>query len=307
MIYTAETENKNAWNSFPQIRLIRKAGNTVPEEAGEKTPILQFPNLEATGVIRQAFSTRLGGVSGPATAEFLEMPHLASMNLSFSRGDDPEHVRENFRRIAEELGAEPERFVFTDQTHTAVVRVVTEEDAGKGLTRPRDYTDTDGLVTNVPGIVLSVFTADCVPVAMVDPVHKAIGLVHSGWKGTVGKISAEAIRLMNEKYGTDPKDLVCAVAPSICQDCYEVSEDVAEHFRNAYPGRETEIMIDKHNGHYQLDLWAANRICLEEAGVPESQIAVTGICTACNADYMFSHRASHGMRGNMGAFLMLKE
>ena len=232
-------------------------------------------------------------------------------------------MRENFRRVAEELGVPAERFVFTDQTHTANVRVVTEADAGKGLTRPKDYRDTDGLVTNVPEIVLSAFTADCVPVFLADPVHRPIGLVHSGWRGTAGRISEKALRIMAEQYGTDPADVVAAVAPSICQDCYEISRDVAEVFGKEFAGHEEDILtsplqksgtddpVTKYlaSGHpddkFHLDLWETNRIVLEEAGVLPSHIAVTDICTCCNPDLLFSHRASHGKRGNLGAFLMI--
>lgn len=286
----------------------------VPVQRGKKLPYLAFPALEGTGFVKHAFTTRAGGVSEGV---------CATLNLSFSRGDSEEAVRENFRRLAEELGTEENCFVFTDQTHTTNVRVVTEADAGKGLTRPKDYHDVDGLVTDVPGIVLSVFTADCVPVFLADPVRRAIGLVHSGWRGTAGRIAEKAIRLMSGHYGTDPADLICAVAPSICQECYEISRDVAEVFGKAFSGHETEILttplqtdikndpVTKYlaSGHsedkFHLDLWQANRIVLEEAGVLPSHITVTDICTCCNPGLLFSHRASHGKRGNLGAFLMI--
>ena len=258
--------------------------------------MLVFPALEQTGLVRHGFTTRLGGVS---------RDHLASLNLSFSRGDREENVRENFRRVAEYLKTEESRFVFTDQTHTSAIRVVTEQDAGKGLTRPRDYSDVDGLVTNVPGLVLSVFTADCVPVFLLDPKNRAIGLVHSGWRGTAEKIARKAVERMGREYGTMPEDLICAVGPSICRDCYEVSSDVAEVFQKAFPGKEEKILIEKKNGKFQLDLWSCNRLVLEEAGVPTENISITDICTCCNPDLLFSHRASHGRRGNLGAFLTL--
>ena len=297
------------------MQLKRKNGGSgVPVLQGKSLPYLAFPSLNETGFIRHAFTTRAGGVSEGV---------CASLNLSFSRGDKEEAVRENFRRVAEELGTSADRFVFTDQTHTTNVRVVTREDAGKGLTRPKDYSDIDGLVTNVPGIVLSVFTADCVPVFLADPVHRAIGLVHSGWRGTAGRIAEQALRIMTEQYGTDPADVICAVAPSICQSCYEISRDVAEIFGKAFAGREEEILtsplqknaaddpVTKYlasgdpDDKFHLDLWQANRIVLEEAGALPSHIAVTDICTCCNPDLLFSHRASHGKRGNLGAFQMI--
>lgn len=286
------------------IQFRRKDGTTLPilEEAAGKIPVLTFPLIRETGVAEGVFTTRLGGVSGQEKGQ----EHLSSLNLSFTRGDRPENVRENFRRVADELGVTADRFVFTDQTHTDHVRVVTEADAGCGLTRERTYQDIDALVTDVPGLVLSVFVADCVPVAVVDPVRRAIGLAHSGWRGTVAGITEKMIRCMTVQYGSDPKDLVCAIGPSICRDCYEISEDVAEQFARAFAGHESEILTDKHNGHYQLDLWKANELVLRRAGVPAAHISVTGICTCCNKEVLFSHRGAHGMRGNLGAFLMLR-
>ena len=286
------------------IQFRRKDGTTLPilEEAAGKIPVLTFPLIRETGVAEGVFTTRLGGVSGQEKGQ----EHLSSLNLSFTRGDRPENVRENFRRVADELGVTADRFVFTDQTHTDHVRVVTEADAGCGLTRERTYQDIDALVTDVPGLVLSVFVADCVPVAVVDPVRRAIGLAHSGWRGTVAGITEKMIRCMTAQYGSDPKDLVCAIGPSICRDCYEISEDVAEQFARAFAGHESESLTDKHNGHYQLDLWKANELVLRRAGVPAAHISVTGICTCCNKEVLFSHRGAHGMRGNLGAFLMLR-
>ena len=229
------------------------------------------------------------------------------MNLSFSRGDKKEAVEENFRRLAAALGKETGKFVFTDQTHTVNVRKVTVADAGKGLTRERDYRDVDGLITDEPGLVLSAFFADCVPLYFVDTVHHAIGLSHSGWRGTVRRMGAVTLEAMEKAYGTQPKDVICAIGPSICQDCYEVSEDVAEEFAKEFPGREREILADKGEGKYRLDLWRANALVLKSAGVLPEHIAMTDICTCCNEKLLFSHRASHGKRGNLGAFLTIKE
>ena len=213
---------------------------------------------------------------------------------------------ENYRRIAKALGAEPEDFVCTDQTHTTKVRRVGKEEKGFGVTRPKPYTDVDGLITNEPGVVLSTFYADCVPLYFVDLVHKAIGLSHSGWRGTVGRMGQKTLEAMQEAFGTDPADVYAAVGPSICQDCYEISEDVAEHFCEEFKGHEDEILINKGNGKYQLDLWKTNEIVLMDAGVLKEHLAVTNICTCCNDKLLFSHRASHGQRGNLGAFLCLK-
>lgn len=262
-------------------------------------PYFIFKNLEETGMVRHGFSTRRGGVS---------QGHLASMNLSFTRGDEEERVRENFRRMGRAIGFEPEQLVLSDQTHTNHVRLVTEADRGKGYTRPLDYHDVDGMITDVPGLMLATFYADCVPLFFVDPVHRAIGLSHSGWKGTVQRIGAVTLQKMKEAFGTKPEDVQAAIGPSICQDCYEVSEDVAQAFTAEFKGAADERMLyRKPNGKYQLDLWRANEQVLLEAGVLPEHLEVTNVCTCCNPGLLFSHRASQGKRGNLGAFLMLME
>ena len=334
---------KNHWKKTDERNVLE-----VKEKAG--VTYLSYPLLEHTNCVRHAFSTRLGGVSEGI---------YASMNLSFSRGDDPEAVRENFRRMAEVLEISPEQYVFSAQTHTTNVREATKNDArnrhlfpeacttgcpdgytlsdevcqpeacvtgcpdgytlSDGVCQPEacvtgcpvgytdGYTDVDGLVTNEPGLCLATFYADCVPLFFVDPVRRAIGLSHSGWRGTVGKIGKVTVEKMTKLYGTDPKDVVAAVGPSICQDCYEVSEDVIAQFRENYDEKYWEnLFYAKENEKYQLNLWEANRIVLQEAGIPSEQIAVTNICTCCNSELLFSHRASQGKRGNLGAFLVLE-
>ena len=289
---------------YMSVQFIRKGKAKVPDlkiikrkDNGE-FPLLYFPKLENTGIVKHGFTTRLGGVSEGI---------FARLNLSFTRGDDEEAVRENFRRTAQALDVEYDRFVFGEQTHTTNVRKVTKEDAGKGLVKPRDYHDIDGLITNEPGLVLSAFFADCVPLFFVDPVKRAIGMSHSGWRGTVGRMGKKTIEAMEREYGSKAEDIFCAVGPSICRDCYEVSEDVAQAFRKEFPGHERELLIENAGGKYQLDLWKANEIILLEAGVRPEHLEITNICTCWNPDLLFSHRASHGKRGNLGGFLCLKE
>ena len=259
---------------------------------------LSYPSLEKTGMVRHGFSTRLGGVSEGV---------YASMNLSFSRGDKEAAVQENYRRIARAIGFDWESVVTSDQTHTANVRVVTNRDKGCGLTKPRPYQDVDGMITNELGITLATFYADCVPLYLLDPVKKAIGLSHSGWKGTVGKIGKATVQAMEREYGTNPEDLIVAIGPSICQDCYEVSEDVIEEFQTAFPREQWDgLFYRKENGKYQLDLWEANRQIFLEARVKPENISIPNLCTCCNPQLLFSHRASKGKRGNLAAFLALK-
>ena len=260
---------------------------------------LSFPSLEQSGLVTHAFSTRMGGVSeGP----------FATLNFSFTRGDNPEHVKENYRRMADALGVDMNRMVVTWQTHTTNVRVVSKEDFGKGVICDRDYRDVDGLITNIPGVTLVTFFADCVPLYFLDTKNKAIGLSHSGWRGTVNRMGAATLEAMKREFGTDLKDVIACVGPSICQDCYEVGPEVIEQFKSAFDSSHYEkLFYEKPNGKYQLNLWEANRIVLSEAGIPESQISITDICTYCNPELLYSHRRCADKRGNLCAFLTLKE
>ena len=272
------------------------SGTTELKEKNH-VPYIQFKNLSATGIVKHGFSTRKGGVS---TGIF------SSMNLNFKRGDDPDAVLENYRRMAAALNMRVEDMVLSDQTHTTNVCVITEEDRGKGILKPQDYSDVDGMITNVPGIVLVTSYADCVPLYFVDPVRKAIGLSHSGWKGTVGHIGQKTVWKMHEVYGSEPKDIVAAIGPSICQSCYEVSDDVAEAFRANFTAYEAaDILLDKGNGKYQLDLWKANWYVLTDAGILPEHLSVTDLCTACHPELLWSHRKTNGQRGGLSAFLSL--
>lgn len=278
---------------------IKRKGNKEVLKRNESPGVeyLTFPSLEKTGIVSHLFSTRIGGASEGI---------YASMNLSYARGDRKEAVDENFRRIAEIMGREIQDFVLSDQTHTANVRKVTEEDRGKGIVYQKDYCDVDGLITNERHIVLATFYADCVPLFLVDKKHRAIGLSHSGWKGTAGRMGEHTLLAMREAYGTNPEDVEIGIGPSICKDCYEVGEDVTEAFAAGFPDKvRKDILFAKGGGKYHLDLWKANEYIFRMAGVPKEQISVTDICTCCNPNYLFSHRASQGKRGNLGAFLCL--
>lgn len=276
----------------------RKEHMEVQEREG--VPFLVFPGLKKEKDFIHGFSTRLGGVSEGC---------FSSMNLSFTRGDREEAVKENYRRIARAIGFHPWDLVTSDQTHTTNVRVVTEEDRGKGIAHPRDYQDVDGMVTNVPGLILATYYADCVPLYFVDPVQRAVGLSHSGWRGTVGKIGAVTIKMMEEVYGSKREDILAAIGPSICQKCYEVSQDVAEEFKSAFSPKYWKELFypGKKEGKYQLNLQEANRRIFLEAGILEEHIFLPGVCTCCNPDLLFSHRASGGKRGNLAAFLGIRE
>ena len=278
------------------IKLNKESGSTTRINFNNGVPYISYRILDDIPWLKNAVSTRLGGVS---------KDYLASMNLGFNRGDLYENVIRNHEIFANVIGVNPKNIVTGNQTHTTNVKVVTKDDCGKGIYRDRNYTDIDGLITNEKGIVLATYYADCVPLLIVDTKNKAIGLSHSGWRGTVGKIGKVTIEKMGELYGTKPEDIVACIGPSICQKCYEISEEVAVQFKEAFPDNIKEILIDKGNGKYQLDLWECNRINFKEAGVLPENIKVTDICTCHNTDVLFSHRGHNGKRGNIGAFLSI--
>ncbi len=279
--------------------VVKEQESTITLRERYEVPFLTFEHLENTGMVIHGISTRMGGVS---TGD------CATMNLSFERDSSEEAVRTNYELLGAAMGFRTDSLVLSQQTHTTNVRVVTEKDRGKGFLKERDYKDVDGLITNVPGITLATFYADCVPLLFVDPVHKAIGLSHSGWRGTVGKIGKATVEKMTEQYGTDPKEMLAAIGPSICQACYEVSEDVIDEFKKSFAECFwQELFYAKENGKYQLNLWRANELVFEEAGILPEHFSTTNLCTCCNPGYLFSHRASGGKRGNLGAFLQIRE
>ena len=222
----------------------------VQLDLGEMLPILEFPLLAQCACVQHGFTTRAGGVSDG---------EWSSLNLSFTRGDDEAAVRENFRRVAQAFGVTQEQVVCSMQTHTTNVRRVTASDGGAGVTRPLPWADVDGLITDEPGVLLGTFYADCVPLYFADPVHHAIGLSHSGWRGTVARMGEVTLQAMADAFGSRPQDVLCAIGPSICQSCYEVSADVAEQFQAAFPGSGAALLYPTAGDKYQLNLWEANR------------------------------------------------
>jgi polyphenol oxidase len=268
----------------------------------KEVPYISFPVLSAIPFLRHGFSTRLGGVSKDI---------FSSMNFGVETSpyqDEPDNVLENYRRIAESIGVDAHSFVISKQVHKTNIRLVDETDLGKGLYRPADYTEIDGLITNRPNITLVTKYADCVPLFFVDPENKAIGLTHSGWRGTVKKIGKITVEEMQKHFHSDPKKLIAVVGPSICGDCYEISEEVAEEFKQAFPEVwKNHILFEKENGKYQCDLWTANRSLLSEAGLSPENIHISGVCTSCNSDLLFSHRKTNGKRGSLAAFLAIAE
>lgn len=257
---------------------------------------LTFPALEAFPFLRHAFSTRIGGVS---------RNEFSSLNLAFGRGDSDQNVMENYRRLCAAAGFSPNSMVSSAQVHRTLVRRVGKENCGEGFTKPKPE-GVDGLVTNEPGVTLVTHYADCVPLYFVDPVRRAIGLSHAGWRGTAARMAEETVRTMKREFGSRAEDLVCVVGPSIGPCCFEVDTPVYEVFAWLQDLSPREWIQEKGGGKYQIDLWEVNRRVLLRAGVPDKNITVSSLCTQCHADLLFSHRATRGKRGGLAAFLELK-
>lgn len=259
---------------------------------------LTFPCFENLDFIRHSFSTKRGGVS---ENEF------ASMNLGFNRGDSDENVLENYRRFCNAVGYSFDKLVASAQDHHTVVRRVTSAESGIGITKPRDMESVDGLITNEPGVVLVTYYADCTPLYFVDPVKKAIGLSHAGWRGTVAEMGKHTVEAMVREFNSDPNDIIAAIGPSIGQCCYEVDDPVVDAVRKLSYIPEEAVLDPKENGRYQLNLWELNKRIIAHAGVPESQIHFGDVCTKCHADLLYSHRVMGVHRGGLAAMLSIKE
>ena len=186
-----------------------------------------------------------------------------------------------------------------------MVRAVGEKELGACLDRSA-IPATDGLVTNVPGAALLVYTADCVPLFFLDPVHKAIGLSHSGRKGTLAKIGRVTIETMAREYGSRPQDILCAVGPSICADCYEVGDEIEPEVRSAFGGETACRIMRRKDGKWHLDLWEANRLLLLDAGILPQHLTVTNVCTKCNVSALYSYRGDGRIINQIASILVLK-
>ena len=244
---------------------------------------------------RHAFSTRLGGVSEGI---------FASMNLSTSRGDSEAAVRENYRRLGEAAGIDTDRMAFTRQVHKADVRIATLADIHELYTEV-PY-EADGLVTNIPGLALICFTADCVPVLLHDPVNGVIAAVHCGWRSSVADILAKTVRTMCS-LGSVPGDIRAAIGPAISYCCFQVGGEVVEAAREYLGGDMAGLYRPDPaaEGKYLLDLKHCNARRLVQLGLREENIDVSGECTRCSHEKYWSHRYTAGQRGSQGALIVL--
>lgn len=251
--------------------------------------------LTAEGISApHAFTTRLGGVSEGI---------FDSLNLGLHRGDKPENVEENYRRLANAVGFDLQKMVLTYQTHSDIVRVVTQQDCLGSLSH-RDYPVCDGLVTNVPGVALMVFTADCTPILFHDPVTGSVGAVHAGWRGTAAGIAAKAVEAMAFAFGSRPEDIRAAIGPNIGPCCFETDGDVPEAMLSAL-GEDAESYIRPAGEKFYVDLKGINALWLRRSGV--NCIDISTDCTFCASHRFWSHRVTRGQRGAQGAVIVCRE
>jgi len=242
------------------------------------------------------FSTRLGGVS-PAPWD--------SLNLGVSRGDDPANVRENFARFCAAVGTDVTALVKNHQVHSDIVRPVTKADVLSDPTQAGTF-QADGLVTNQPGVCLTIFSGDCIPILLYDPVGRCIAAAHAGWRGTAAGIAVRAAEAMVRDYGCEPQNILAAIGPGISPCCFETHADVPDGLR-AGLGEDAEPFIRplSREGKFSVDLKGANARWLERAGLLREHIAVCPACTACNLDVFWSHRIQGAARGSMAAMIQL--
>lgn len=255
-----------------------------------------FPEFEKYSEVIHGFSSREGGVS---------RGFYASMNMGVRTDDTDENILTNYDIFCHTLGVDMEKVVIAPLDHGNKILNVTHKEEGLGIMRPWGEEAYDGLLTDEPGVVLTATFADCVPVFFYDPVKKVVGIAHSGWRGTVREIAGEMVRRMGRDYGCLPQDILAGIGPSIGMCCFEVSEDVFYEFAEL-PYLEDGWYFEKEDGHFDIDLWRVIWDTLTNAGVTPEHITISGICTCCNHDKLFSHRATKGRRGTMAGMISLR-
>jgi len=275
--------------------MIRNGINIIKDFKGLK--YVQFENLSKyEGKLVHCFTTRIGGVSSG---------ECAALNLGFNRNDSRENVLENFRRVCKALDIEIESLVFSNQVHDNKVRVVNEEDKGKGIIRESDIIGYDALATNSKNVALVTFYADCVPVLLYDSEKGAIASAHSGWRGTVKRIAAKTVEKMAEAYGCNPGKIEAVIGPSIGGCCFEVGEEVYREFRDNIEYTD-DCCVKTGVGKWHINLQEIIKKTLVNSGLKEDRIVLSKICTKCNRDMFFSHRGDNGKTGSLAAIMMLR-
>ena len=256
-----------------------------------------FENLQEYGSLTHFVSSRTGGFSVP--------PH-DSLNLGFHVEDNPQRVLRNRELLASTLDIPLDNFTFAQQVHDGGVKVVTEGLQGRGaITQETALEETDSLVTDIPSVCLVVLVADCLPLLFYDTKKNIIGAAHAGWRGTVRCVTQNTVRVLRERFGSVPQDILVGMGPCIGPCCYEVGEDVISEVNEISVGKEGFINKRTPDGRGYLDLWKSNESQLLQMGIPEENIESSGLCTYCNHSSFFSHRHEKGGTGRFGAGIMI--
>lgn len=253
-------------------------------------PLYYFSNLDKISGVNHYISGRKGGVSSGEVGE---------LNISFTVKDEPQNVITNRAKIAESMGVENSRLVIPSQVHSANIAIVTRENYQE------TFENTDALVTNTPGILITVMSADCIPVLICDPVKKVVAAIHAGWRGTMAGIVSKTILHMQNHFQSDPADMIAGIGPGICQEKYEVGEEVINATKAMYDTMDGLLQFGNQPGKAHLDLWEANKRQLLKSGVKENAIEIAGVCTNSNPELFFSARRSAN-EGRFSAGIMIK-
>ena len=268
----------------------------IAQQTRDGVPVLYADGFQAAGGAAHGFSARLGGVSQGV---------FSSLNLGLTRGDDPDCVRENYRRFFAAAGVSGRAYAMCNQVHGDTVRTITTADI-KGDLYGKLHYEADGMMTAIPGVTLVVFSADCIPVLLYDPVRRVIAAVHAGWRGTAAGIVTRAVERMGEVYGSRPENILAAIGPGIGPCCFETHEDVPNAMMAAVASPALHYIKIKENGKFSVDLKGINAKRLELAGVAPEHIAVCPECTACMEEKYWSHRRQGAERGSMAAVIELQ-
>ncbi len=265
----------------------------------ENLPIFLFPSLSQYNNIIHFVTTRNGGYSQPPFHNF---------NLALHVGDKKEHVLKNRIKLAKSLNIPFQNFTISNQVHGNHVSIVRQNDRGSGaedvLTALKE---NDSMITDEKEVCLLIFVADCVPVFLYDNKKQIIGLVHAGWKGTVGLITQKTVNLMKTYFGSSSQDIICAIGPSIGPSCYQVGAEVVKKVRNTFPGKDNLIQNISADGKGYFNLWEANKLQLLDCKIPEKNIKIAELCTCCHSDVFFSSRKNNGITGRFAAGIMMRK
>jgi len=272
----------------------KKSEQIVHEYIREGITFLSFDLLEKETEVLHAVTTRQGGKS---------LPPFDSLNLGLHVGDDPERVIGNYELLSTVLAFGLDTLVACKQVHGDRVIEVREGDERR-LSFLQCREEGDAMVTNIPGLVLMVRVADCIPVVFYDPVQRVIGIAHAGWRGTCRAIAAKTVEVLIDRYASNPATILVGIGPGIGPCCYEVDNQVKSLYEEDFSyGRR---LIEERNGKLFLNLWEANRSQMLDTGIREEHIELAGLCTSCHPQFFFSHRRERGRTGRFAALIGMK-